>query len=98
MRMKRQVMRGRSNALYFASHNDVANQATRYRLQASLASGASIISPSMIKRFGGRVLICLMIAIALTGVAKLANLRAQELDIELITNANLLSYAGPGLR
>jgi hypothetical protein len=93
-------MRGRSNASCFASRNDVANQATRRRPQASLASGASIIFSVMIKRYGGRVSVSLMVAMvfALAGVAKLPNLRAQELDIELISTAHLLPDVGPGLR
>ncbi len=63
-----------------------------------MASGASIIFLSMIKRFGGRVLVSLILVIAFAGVAKLANLRAQELDIELISTAHLLLDVGPGLR
>jgi hypothetical protein len=52
----------------------------------------------MKKRFGGRVLVSLILVVAFAGVAKLATLRAQELDIELISTAHLLPDVGPGLR
>jgi hypothetical protein len=52
----------------------------------------------MMKRFGGRVLVSLILVVAFAGVAKLATLRAQELDIELISTAHLLPDVGPGLR
>ncbi len=63
-----------------------------------MASGASIISPSMFKPFAGRMSVFLIAVIALAGVAKIANLRAQELDIELYSTAHLLPDVGPGVR
>lgn len=50
------------------------------------------------ERFACRVSVSLIIAFALAGIAKLPNLRAQELDIELISTAHLLPDVGPGLR
>ena len=52
----------------------------------------------MIKRLAARVSVSLILVIALAGVAKLANLRAQELDIELSSTAHLLPDVGSGLR
>jgi len=90
-------MRDRSNAWCFAWLD--------HSVPSNAPHAASIFCvrrfynfPSMIKRLAARVSVSLILVIALAGVAKLADLRAQELDIELISTAHLLPDVGPGLR